>query len=63
MCLKKTQGCKGIISLKDVFETPNNTYIVTELCRGGDLDKHLNSRKVPEQKAIEYMKQIISGYL
>jgi hypothetical protein len=38
--------------MKDVFETANNTYIITELCKGGDLDKHLNGKKFSEAKAI-----------
>ena len=28
-CLKRMKGCSNVIQLKDVFESVNNTYIIT----------------------------------
>lgn len=36
--LKKiSQGHKNIVTLHDYFETPNNLYLVMDLCSGGEL--------------------------
>lgn len=32
-----SQGHPNLVSLIDYFESPNNLYVVTELCRGGEL--------------------------
>jgi serine/threonine protein kinase len=47
----------------EVFNTKNNTCIITELCEGGDLSKLLKEKKsVPEADAVNILKQIINGY-
>jgi len=52
-----------VIEVYDIYNTKNNTYIITELCDGGDLAKLISSRKaMPEAEAIPLMNQIISGY-
>ena len=53
----------NILDLHQIYTTKSNTYIVTELCEGGDLAKHIASRRsLPEAEAINLMNQIISGY-
>jgi calcium/calmodulin-dependent protein kinase I len=32
-----SQGHKSILNLWDFFETPNNLYLVMDLCTGGEL--------------------------
>jgi serine/threonine-protein kinase ULK/ATG1 len=50
--------------MKDVQTISNHTYIVTEFCEGGDLSKHLSTKRgLPEAEALSYLCQIISGYL
>lgn len=62
--LKTLKNCEHIIEVFDIYNTKNNTYIITELCNGGDMSKLLASRKcLPESEAIAVMKQIIKGYL
>ena len=52
-----------ILELQQIYSTKNNTYIITELCEGGDLSKHISSRRsLPEAEAIGIMNQIIRGY-
>ena len=61
--LKGLRHAANVIELYDVYNTKNNTYIVTELCDGGDLAKLIQKNKtIPEPEAIEYMRQIIIGY-
>lgn len=61
--LKSLKHSQNVIELFDVYNTKNNTYIVTELCEGGDLAKKIQQKKtLPENEAVEIMKQIITGY-
>lgn len=47
--LKSLKGSQNIIEMFDIFNTKNNTYIITELCEGGDLSKLISNRKhIPE---------------
>ena len=59
--LKELRNLPHILTLHDVFTTKNNTYIITELCHS-DLSKHVK-KGLPEEQAIEYMTQILTGYL
>jgi serine/threonine protein kinase len=43
--LKSLTHCDNIIQVYDIFNTKNNTYIITELCDGGDLSKLISSKK------------------
>jgi len=61
--LKTLKNCENIIQVYDIFYTLNNTYIITELCEGGDLTKIISHRKpLSEAEAIPLMNQIIKGY-
>lgn len=62
--LKTLKNCDNIIEVYDIYNTKNNTYIITELCDGGDLSKLIaNKRALPETHAIALMTQIINGYV
>jgi hypothetical protein len=41
----KKASSPNIVCLLDVLQTPNNTYIVTEYCNGGDLREFLKKKK------------------
>jgi serine/threonine-protein kinase ULK/ATG1 len=61
--LKTLKNSDNIIEVYDIYNTKNNTYIITELCDGGDLAKMISSRRsIPESEAIPLMNQIINGY-
>lgn len=61
--LKLLKNVPHILEFYEVFNTKNNTCIVTELCEGGDLSKLLKDRKiVSEIEALHILKQIINGY-
>lgn len=47
----------------DVFQTSNNTYIITEFCNQGDLKEILNKQRFIEEKvAVSLLHQILKGY-
>ena len=61
--LKKVSH-EAIVSILDVFETPDYIHIVIELCSGGDLFDHLQSLPgagLDEVKARAYFVQIASA--
>ena len=61
--LKTLKNSDNIIEVYDIYNTRNNTYIITELCEGGDLAKFISSRRsLPEAQAIPLMNQVINGY-
>lgn len=61
--LKNLKNSENILEVYDIYNTKNNTYIITELCDGGDLSKYISSRKcLSEEDAIQIMNQIINGY-
>jgi serine/threonine protein kinase len=61
--LKLMKDGQNVIELYDIFNTKNNTYIITELCDGGDLSKLIAARRsFPESEAVDIMNQIITGY-
>lgn len=61
--LKMMKSSQNVIELYDIYTTKNNTYIITELCEGGDLAKFITNKKnIPEAEAIPIMNQIINGY-
>lgn len=62
--LKTFKRARNIIEVFDILTTKNNTYIITELCDGGDLSKFISSRRgLPEAEAIGILKQIVDGYI
>ncbi|KAM3142117.1 hypothetical protein pb186bvf_005771 [Paramecium bursaria] len=53
---------RSILKLFDVFQTQNNTYIITELCDSGDLSGLIKKKgRLDEQEAIKLMNDIIEG--
>lgn len=36
---------KNIVSLIDIMTSPNNLYIIIELCNGGDLGAYIKNKK------------------
>lgn len=59
--IMKRVNHKNIVKLHDVFQTNNNMYIVTELC-DFDLYSYLKEkRKLTEEEAISFLKQIMKG--
>nr|KAI8757963.1 serine/threonine-protein kinase MARK2-like isoform X1 [Biomphalaria glabrata] len=52
----------NVVSLYEVMETDNSYYLVTELCRGGDLMEYISSKKrLPEQEVAKFIRQILSA--
>ncbi|XP_045196682.2 hormonally up-regulated neu tumor-associated kinase homolog isoform X2 [Mercenaria mercenaria] len=52
----------NILHLLEIMETQNSYYLVTELCRGGDLMDYISQkRKLPENEVKKYIRQIISA--
>ncbi|CAH1777992.1 unnamed protein product [Owenia fusiformis] len=52
----------NVVQLYEVMETENSYYIVTELCRGGDLMDHICKKKrLDEREVRRYIRQIISA--
>ena len=52
----------NIVQLLEIMETQNSYYLVTELCRGGDLMDYISQRrKLPEQEVKKYIRQIVSA--
>lgn len=49
-----------ILQLYEVYNTKNNTYIITELC-DSDLSKKIK-KKCTEQEAYGYITQLLEGY-
>ena len=62
--LKTFKRASNILEVYDILTTKNNTYIITELCDGGDLSRFISSRGggLPESEAIHLLKQIVDGY-
>jgi len=52
----------NIVQLLEIMETQNSYYLVTELCRGGDLMDYIaQRRKLPEAEVRKYIRQIVSA--
>lgn len=50
-----------MLQLFEVYNTKNNTYIITELC-DSDLSKRIK-KKLTEAEATGFLQQMIAGYL
>ncbi|CAD8140140.1 unnamed protein product [Paramecium pentaurelia] len=53
---------KNIMKLYDVFQTQNNTYIITEFCDSGDLNNYIKKKgRIDESEAIRILKAVVSA--
>lgn len=53
----------NVLRLRQVLQTRNSIYVVTELCEKGTLSEVLcRERRLSEEKATAMLQQIISGY-
>jgi len=58
----KAFNSKNILQLYDVFQTQNNTYIITEYCDSGDLNNLIKKRgRLEESDALRLMTDILQG--
>ena len=58
----KQQDHPNIVKLLDVFQTPNNIYIVTEFCNSGDLGELMKKKKkFSETIALRIIQDILRG--
>ena len=62
-CLRKLARSSNIIELYEVYNTKNNTYIITELCENGDLSKMIQKKKMAELTVLPIATQLVAGYL
>ena len=52
----------NIVQLLEIMETQNSYYLVTELCRGGDLMDYISQRRrLSEQEVKKFIRQIVSA--
>ncbi|CAD8106806.1 unnamed protein product [Paramecium sonneborni] len=62
--IMKDLDCPNIVKLIDVVQTPNNCYIISELCTGGDLREYMKRNGcLNEQQALPILMQILKGIL
>ncbi|CAK58292.1 unnamed protein product (macronuclear) [Paramecium tetraurelia] len=58
----KSFNHQSILKLIDVCQTSNNTYIITEFCDSGDLDKYLRKNlKIKEPEAIRILQALVNA--
>ncbi|KAM3134202.1 hypothetical protein pb186bvf_013720 [Paramecium bursaria] len=50
-----------LLKVNDIFETQNNTYIITEYCEQGDLADIVENQILTETRALEILDQILKG--
>ena len=64
MALKALACSPHVLHLYDVYATKNNTYIITELCNGGDLETALRKKGIfNEAQARPIINDIMQGLL
>lgn len=59
--LKQLSYTPAVLQLYEVYNTKNNTYIITELC-DSDLSKRIK-RKLQEHEVFNFIGQLVDGYL
>ncbi|CAD8106978.1 unnamed protein product [Paramecium sonneborni] len=58
----KAFNSKNIMKLFDVFQTQNNTYIITEFCDSGDLNNYIKKKgRIDESEAIRILQSVVSA--
>ena len=59
---KVSKGNKNIVTLHDYFESPNNLYLVMDLCTGGELfDRIINKGYFYEEDAAKIIRTVCSA--
>ncbi|KAJ3101988.1 hypothetical protein HDU97_000901 [Phlyctochytrium planicorne] len=59
---KVSKGHKNIVTLHDYFETPNNLYLVMDLCTGGELfDRICEKGSFYEEDAAEIVRTVVDA--
>ncbi|CAD8120301.1 unnamed protein product [Paramecium sonneborni] len=53
---------KNIVKFIELLATKKSLFIVTEMCRSGDLKSLISSKNISEQQAIDIMFQILDGF-
>ncbi|CAK91143.1 unnamed protein product (macronuclear) [Paramecium tetraurelia] len=53
---------KNIVKFVELLATKKSLFIVTEMCRSGDLKSLIASKNISEQQAIDIMLQILEGF-
>lgn len=68
--IHKATDHPNVLRLLEVFEDDEKLYLVTEICRGGDLWKYLTANEneysvqaIPEQEALQIVQQVIDSVL
>ena len=52
----------NIVRLEDVYNTPNNIYLVTEFCNSGDVGEIMSKKsRLPESQVLTIVRDIIKG--
>ena len=58
----KSFNSNNILKLFDVFQTQNNTYLITEYCDSGDLSNRIKRRgRIDEAESVRILKDIVAG--
>ena len=52
----------NIVRCIDLIESINHIYIITELCKDGDLKEFLNHKRINEPDAFIVLKDIVQGF-
>ena len=52
----------NILQFYDFIESANNCYLVTEICRDGDLQSYLRAHRPTEREALLIMRQLVDGF-
>lgn len=54
--LKKLNGCKNVLKFYGEYFREGHSFIVTELCKGGNLSKYIKNNKICHKKAVFIMR-------
>ncbi|XP_018016374.1 serine/threonine-protein kinase PLK4 [Hyalella azteca] len=61
--IHRTLDHPSILKLYTFFEDARFVYLVLELCTGGELQKALKGKPLPEEQCVRYVRQVVAGML